>query len=91
MAASPEVAAIVADNTIAAPAPWPARGIGPRAEPNIALIGAPDLWSLGFRGRGVTIASLDTGVDARIRTSPAVARRAGAWFDPYGQHASRPI
>ncbi len=31
-------------------------------EPSIAQIKAPDAWALGFRGEGLTIANIDTGV-----------------------------
>ena len=33
-------------------------------QPNVALVNAPALWDLGFRGEGVVVASMDTGVDA---------------------------
>jgi subtilisin family serine protease len=32
-------------------------------EPNITLVGAPELWERGFTGQGVVIAIADTGVD----------------------------
>ena len=88
LATLPEVASILPDNTIQAPLAADA-GSAATTEPNIDLIGAPALWSLGFRGAGVTIASMDTGVD---NTHPDLAAQwrgdAGAWFDPYGQHAT---
>ena len=87
LANRPEIASILPDNTIQAPLAT-AAGSGVPTEPNIDLIGAPSLWSLGFRGAGVTIASMDTGVDS---THPDLAAQwrgdAGSWFDPYGQHA----
>ncbi len=51
---------------------------------NLNLIGAPTLWSLGFRGQGAVVASLDTGVDV---THPALKAKwrggTNSWFDPY--------
>ena len=90
LAARPEVARIAAKSTIAAPDPIvvPASAA---VEPNIDRIGAPAMWSLGQRGAGSVIASLDTGVDL---TNPdlAAAWRGGtnSWFDPYGQHPTTP-
>lgn len=56
-------------------------------EDNISAINAPALWSLGWRGQGAVVASLDTGVD---RSHPDLNSRfrggANSWFDPYGQH-----
>jgi subtilisin family serine protease len=58
----------------------------PAASPgwNLDLIGAPILWSQGFRGQGVVVGSLDTGVD---RAHPALSRKwrggTNSWFDPY--------
>lgn len=58
-------------------------------EPNVGLIRATDLWSLGYRGQGVVVASLDTGVDA---THPDLSAQwrggSNSWYDPNGQHAA---
>ena len=58
-------------------------------EPGIASTGAPALWAQGVNGQGITVATLDTGVDL---THPELAGRyrggTNSWFDPYGQHAS---
>lgn len=66
----------------AAPAP---------AEPNVALIDAPAVWDLGFRGQGVVVANMDTGVDV---THPELASRwrggTNSWYDPNGEHPSTP-
>jgi serine protease AprX len=46
----------------------------------------PAAWQSGARGKGVTIAIVDSGVDTR---STAIAQgfraQAGDWFDPYGE------
>ena len=51
---------------------------------NITKIGAPTLWSNGFRGQGVVVASLDSGVDV---SHPALKLKwrggTNSWFDPY--------
>jgi subtilisin family serine protease len=89
VAARPEIATVAAELAIPAPEAAGATDAGPGVEPNVGLVGAPDLWALGFRGEGVTVAILDTGVDA---THPDLSAQwrggANSWFDPYGQHAS---
>jgi bacillopeptidase F len=54
---------------------------------NIETIGAPQVWSLGFTGQGVVVATMDSGVD-RNHPDLAGSYRGGAnsWFDPYGEH-----
>jgi subtilisin family serine protease len=31
-------------------------------EPNISHVGAPDVWALGYRGEGIVVSNIDTGV-----------------------------
>ena len=82
LAARDDVAEVVPDRIItmeatatvpAAPVSW-----------NLNLIGAPALWNLGFRGQGVVVASLDTGV-AIIHPALKGKWRGGtnSWYDPY--------
>lgn len=58
-------------------------------EANINLIQAPALWSQGFTGQGVVVASMDTGVDA---SHPDLSSRwrggSNSWYDPYNQYAT---
>ena len=85
LAARADVAEISSDDILIVPAALPAGA----AEPNVAAIGAPDLWSLGHLGQGVVIATLDSGVDV---SHPDLASRyrggSNSWFDPYGQHTT---
>ena len=60
IARRPDVAEVRPDTTIQAPA---AAGGTSSVEPNLSVINAPALWDKGFRGQGVVVANLDTGVD----------------------------
>ena len=61
-------------------------------EANISFINAPALWSMGYSGQGVVVASMDTGVDV---SHPDLASHwrggSNSWFDPYHQHPTTPI
>jgi subtilisin family serine protease len=81
LATRPDVEEVAPDEALVVPSAL--------AEPNVAAVGAPDLWSLGHDGQGAVIALLDSGVDV---SHPDLAARyrggTNGWFDPYGQHAS---
>jgi subtilisin family serine protease len=104
LAALPLVASITPDATIPAPALQAAAGrpaldlspiyapalqVGGPPEPNLSVVNAPALWELGFRGQGVVVANMDTGVD-RYHPDLASQWRGGtnSWFDPNGQHVT---
>ena len=60
-------------------------------EASLGITNVPVLWALGFRGEGIVVATMDTGVDV---THPDLEARwrggSNSWFDPYGQHPDMP-
>jgi serine protease AprX len=61
-------------------------------EPNIELINAPALWDLGYRGQGIVVASMDTGVWGDHPDLIAQWRGgANSWYDPYGENLEGPV
>jgi subtilisin family serine protease len=74
------------------PTPTPLPDPTGPAEPNIAAVDAPAMWGLGDTGRGIVVASLDSGVDAsHPDLGPRWRGGGNSWFDPYGQHPSTPV
>ena len=49
--------------------PFPMAGAPAAPEWNISLVGAPELWNLGYLGGSVVVATLDTG--CLLYTSPS--------------------
>jgi serine protease AprX len=87
LATRPDVREVIPEVTI--PGPPPPGAAVPVAtgtvQPNLALIRAPGVWLRGFRGQGVVVGSLDTGVT--VSHPDLVAQWRGgsdSWFDPYG-------
>ena len=65
---------------------------GTAVEPGIAAAAAPELWSHGIDGRGVTVAALDTGVDlTHAELAAAIAAEPTAGSTPSASTAHRPI
>jgi subtilisin family serine protease len=88
LAARPEVLRVEADATIQAPVTVSASA---PAEVNVALVNAPAVWALGFRGQGMVVASMDTGVDVSHPDLSAQWRGGtNSWFDPNGEHPTEP-
>jgi len=87
LAQSPLVRRIVLDAAIQAPPHPNQAAAASAAEPNLTAINAPALWELGYRGQGIVVANMDTGVDV---THPDLSARwrggSNSWYDPYGQH-----
>jgi bacillopeptidase F len=56
---------------------------------NLNAIGAPELWDAGYTGQGITIASMDTGVDVN---HPDIIDKwrggSNSWFDVHGQYST---
>ena len=88
LAARADVAAIRPDAIQVAPIA-PVAATAPAQ--NLSVIGAPALWDLGWRGQGVVVANMDSGVD--VSHPDLTARWRGgsnSWYDPYGQHPTTP-
>lgn len=85
LAATPGVVELRLDRTVREPA-TPA-AVAPVVEWNLARIRAEEVWRLGSTGRGVVIASLDSGVDLDHQRLAGRWRGGdNSWFDPSGEH-----
>jgi bacillopeptidase F len=79
-----QMQAAVAEGTAATATPT-----GRQPDWNLQTIQVPELWAMGHRGRGVVVATMDTGADLE---HPDLRRgwRGGSnsWFDPHGEEAT---
>lgn len=93
LAARPEVLKITPNETIQAPPLLSEKDeLGSLSvQPNLALINVSALWDLGYRGQGIVVANLDTGVDgSHPDLAPKWRGGTNSWFDPYNQHPTTP-
>ena len=90
VASYPGVARVVSDTIILAPAE-PLVNQSSTPEANISLVNAPALWNLGYRGQGVVVAVMDTGVSgSHVDLSAQWRGGTNSWYDPYGLHPTTP-
>jgi serine protease AprX len=83
----PGVDTVRFDDIISIAASTPA--ISGLPEWNLDAVRAPAMWAQGHTGKGVTVASMDTGVDI-LHPDLAASYRGGenSWFDPSGERAT---
>lgn len=87
LARQPGIKSIRLDVALAQPEPQPA--VAGLPEWNLETIKVPELWGLGFRGAGVVVATMDTGVDPNHRDLGGKWRGGtNSWFDPNGEHST---
>jgi hypothetical protein len=61
-------------------------------EPNISKVNAPALWEQGYRGQGIVVANMDTGVSLEHPDLFAQWRGGtNSWYDPYGENLAGPV
>jgi subtilisin family serine protease len=94
LAARPEVFNITPNEIIQAP-PLPPSEQGTvgilATEPNLSLINIPALWGMGYKGQGIVVANMDTGVDVdHPQLGPKWRGGTNSWYDPYNQHPTTP-
>jgi bacillopeptidase F len=87
LAARPEVDRVSLDETVTLAEPTASTTSPP--EWNLSAIRAPEMWAAGYTGGGITVASMDTGVDV-YHPDLAAQWRGGSnsWYDPNDQHST---
>ncbi len=90
LAARPEVAAIEYDALVRLPEVTPSQAAG--VEWNLDAVHAPELWKQGITGQGVTVATLDSGVDVNHPDlRPKWRGGSNSWFNPYAAACGKTI
>jgi len=86
LVARPDVAQVILEETFQAPVYDRTLQSG---WDNLGRIDAPAMWAMGFKGQGIVVANLDTGVDVSQPELSAQWRGGNnSWYDPYGKHHS---
>jgi serine protease AprX len=86
LAARPEVAHLYANPSVKLDAPVAlnsAEGLPEGIEWNITLVGAPELWALGYTGQGVVVGGADTGYEWN---HPALINQYRGWDGNAADH-----
>jgi subtilisin family serine protease len=95
LASRADVARVSANESYAGPEPLqtPAlKGAMPDTpEANLNVVKASSLWDLGYRGQGVVIANMDTGVYMHPDYASRWRGGTNSWYDPYGEHPYTPV
>jgi len=86
LARSPQVVGIRPDEVVTMGSKQPAGEAGPSW--HLDAVGAPWLWSLGFDGTGIVVASMDTGVDVyHPDLGPRWRGGDNSWKDVHNQYS----
>lgn len=87
LSALPGVESIRLDGSIEVPLIESALSSAP--EWNLETIHAPQLWNVGYKGQGVVIAGMDTGVDVNHPDLSGKWRGGNnSWYDPNNEHST---
>mgnify|MGYP002640325997 FL=1 len=75
---------LTADSLLAASEERPAG----QSEWHVEAVGASTVWPTSYRGGGIVVASMDSGVDVgHPDLAPHYRGGSNSWYDPYGEHA----